>query len=90
VDNNLAVLNAEVRAQVWERDLFGTHGVFELAPFFDVGRVGHTLGYDPFDELHPAGGVGFRGIALPFVVAYVDVGYGGEGVAVFSGINYPF
>jgi hypothetical protein len=24
------------------------------------------------------------------VVGYVDIGYGSEGVAVFSGVNYPF
>jgi hypothetical protein len=40
--------------------------------------------------LHPVGGVGFRGIATPFVVGYVDIGYGSEGVAFFSGVNYPF
>jgi hypothetical protein len=90
VDDNLAVANAEVRTRVYERDVFGTHGIFELAPFLDIGRVGHTMGYNPLSDLHTVGGVGFRGIAEPFVVGYVDVGYGGEGVAVFSGINYPF
>jgi hypothetical protein len=35
-------------------------------------------------------GVGFRGIARPFVVGYVDVGYGRDGPAVFTGLNYPF
>ena len=34
--------------------------------------------------------IGFRGIAEPFVVGFVDIGWGGEGAAVFSGINYPF
>jgi hypothetical protein len=34
-------------------------------------------------------GVGFGAIALPFVVAYVDAGYGPNGTAVFSGVNYP-
>ena len=38
----------------------------------------------------PVGGIGFRGIAEPFVVGFVDIGWGGEGAAVFSGINYPF
>jgi hypothetical protein len=90
VDNNLAVANAELRTRVYERDIFGTHGIFELAPFLDIGRVGHEMGYNPLSDLHTVGGVGFRGIAEPFVVGYVDVGYGGEGVAVFSGINYPF
>ena len=41
-------------------------------------------------DLHPVGGAGFRAIAEPFVVGYVDLGFGGEGAAVFSGINYPF
>jgi len=34
--------------------------------------------------------VGFRGIARPFVVGYVDIGHGSEGAAVFTGLNYPF
>jgi len=90
VDNNLAVASGEVRTRVWDHDIFGTHGIVELAPFLDIGRVAHHLGFSPLDELHTVGGIGFRGIAEPFVVGFVDVGYGGEGVAVFSGINYPF
>jgi putative acetyltransferase len=33
-------------------------------------------------HIHKVGGLGFRGIASPFVVGYVDVGYGSEGAAV--------
>ena len=90
IDNNVAVANGEVRTRVWDHDIFGTHGILEIAPFLDIGRVAHNIGFDPFEELHTTGGIGFRGIAEPFVVGFVDVGYGGEGVAVFSGINYPF
>ena len=90
IDNNLAVANVEVRTRVWDHDIFGTHGILELAPFFDIGRVAHNLDFNPLSQLHPVGGIGFRGIAEPFVVGFVDVGYGGEGAAVFSGINYPF
>ncbi len=90
IDNNVVVANGEVRTRVWDRDIFGTHGILELAPFFDIGRVAHNLNFNPLSQLHPVGGLGFRGIAEPFVVGFVDVGYGGEGVAVFSGINYPF
>ncbi len=90
VDNNLFVMNVEMRTRVWERNVFGTHGILELAPFAEAGRVGHQMGYDPFTDLHPVGGIGFRGIAEPFVVGYVDLGWGGEGAAIFSGINYPF
>jgi len=48
------------------------------------------------DSVEPAGGdavdvaTAERGIARPFVVGKVDVGYGDEGVAIFTGLNYPF
>ena len=90
VDNNLFVMNLEMRTRVWDKDVMGTHGTLELAPFAEAGRVGHDMGYNPFEDLHPVGGIGFRGIAEPFVVGFVDIGWGGEGAAVFSGINYPF
>jgi Omp85 superfamily domain len=90
IDNNLFVMNVEMRTRVWDKDVLGTHGILELAPFAEAGRVGHDMGYNPFTDLHPVGGIGFRGIAEPFVVGFVDIGWGGEGAAVFSGINYPF
>jgi Omp85 superfamily domain len=90
IDNNLAVANVEMRMRVWQADLFGTHGILEIAPFAEAGRVAHDVLYNPLSAMHPVGGVGFRGIAEPFVVGFVDVGYGGEGAAIFSGINYPF
>ncbi len=90
IDNNLVVGNLEMRTRVYDMNIFGTHGTLELAPFVDAGRVAHEMNYNPVSDLHPVGGIGFRGIAEPFVVGYVDVGYGGEGAAVFSGINYPF
>jgi hypothetical protein len=90
IDDNLSVANFEFRARVWEADLFGTHGILELAPFAEAGRVFHQMSENPVTDLHPVGGIGFRGIAEPFVVGYVDIGFGGEGTAIFSGINYPF
>ena len=78
------------RTRVFDADLFGTHGIAEIAPFAEAGRVFRGMSENPLTDLHPVGGVGFRAIAEPFVVGYVDVGYGGEGTAVFSGINYPF
>ena len=61
-----------------------------LHAFVDLGRVFSRTSTNPLDHLHPVVGVGFRGIARPFVVGYVDVGYGREGAAVFTGLNYPF
>ena len=48
------------------------------------------LGDPPFNDLHYVGGLGFRFLVRPQVVAFVDVGYGAEGQAVFTGIDYPF
>ena len=90
VDNNLTDFNLEVRTRVYERTIMGTHGILELAPFIDAGKVFEYAYQDPIDPLHPVGGMGFRAIAQPFVVGYVDVGWGAEGPAFFSGINYPF
>ena len=90
VDNNLWAANVEFRTRVFETDLFNTHGILELAPFGEAGRVFHNMSADPVADLHPVGGIGLRAIAEPFVVGYVDIGFGGEGPAIFSGINYPF
>ncbi len=90
VDNNLTDFNIEVRTRVYERNIMGTHGILELAPFIDAGKVFAYADQNPITPLHPVGGLGFRGIAEPFVVGYVDVGWGGQGPAFFSGINYPF
>jgi len=90
VDNDLSVANVELRTRVYDMDIFDTHGIIELAPFLEAGKVFHTMRDDPVMRIHPVGGVGVRGIAEPFVVGYVDIGVGGEGATIFSGINYPF
>jgi outer membrane protein assembly factor BamA len=92
IDNNLESANVELRTRVYEADVFNTHGTLEVAPFIDLGRVYHDASNNPvrIDALHPAGGVGFRAIALPFVVGFLDFGFANDGLAVFSGVNYPF
>jgi hypothetical protein len=62
----------------------------EVTPFIDLGRVFARTSTIPLEQLHKVYGVGFRGIARPFVVGYVDIGHGSEGIAVFTGLNYPF
>lgn len=89
-DRDAFSASAELRHIVWGFDAEATHVDLEVAPFVDVGHVwGHTSVF-PGDSLHTVGGVGFRAIARPSVVGYVDVGYGHEGAAVFTGLNYPF
>jgi hypothetical protein len=80
----------ELRRKVYALDAVTTKLDIEVAPFVDFGRVFSRSSTDPLEHLHPVVGVGFRGIARPFVVGYVDIGYGSEGAAVFTGLNYPF
>ncbi|MDE1922547.1 MAG: BamA/TamA family outer membrane protein [Gammaproteobacteria bacterium] len=80
----------EYRRRVLSLNAMSTHIDVELAPFIDLGEVFAHSRTTPLAHLHRVVGLGFRGIAPPFVVGYVDFGYGSEGAAVFTGINYPF
>jgi Omp85 superfamily domain len=89
-DRNSFSANLELRQNVLSMDAFSTHIDIQVAPFFDTGRVFHNTDTFPITHLHNVMGVGFRGIAPPSVVGYVDIGKGHEGLAVFTGIGYPF
>jgi outer membrane protein assembly factor BamA len=89
-DRHSFSMTVELRHKLLSFDAISTHVDIEVTPFVDAGRVFGRLGTVPFTQLHSVGGIGFRGIARPFVVGYVDVGYGSEGSAVFTGIGYPF
>jgi outer membrane protein assembly factor BamA len=90
VDRNSVAASLEARIWVRSFHLFNTDLQLELAPFVDSGKVFAAMSDSPLSHLHFGGGMGFRVIASPFVVGYLDVGYGKEKVAVFSGIDYPF
>jgi hypothetical protein len=87
-DRNSFAASIEYRRGVFGFDAATSHVDIEATPFIDVGDV--FSGRSPARHLHKVIGVGFRGIARPFIVGYVDIGYGTEGVATFTGINYPF
>lgn len=90
IGRNSFSANIEFRQTVLTLDSLGTRIAVQVTPFYDAGRVfAHGTDF-PVARLHNVFGVGFRGVAAPFVVGYVDIGYGGEGAAVFTGINYPF
>ena len=80
----------EARTRVVNLNAFGTRISLELAPFLDLGKVFAGMGESPFSRLHKGLGLGFRAVASPYVVGYVDIGYGHEKASVFSGLNYPF
>jgi hypothetical protein len=89
-DRDSFASSVELRRKVWTFDATTTQVDVELTPFVDVGRVFARTGTNPLEDLHYVCGLGFRGIARPFVVGYVDIGYGSDGVAAFTGLNYPF
>lgn len=82
--------SVELRRKVLSFDATSTYVDVEVTPFIDLGRVFSRSGTLPLEDLHKVFGVGFRGIARPFVVGYVDFGYGSEGLAIFTGIYYPY
>jgi hypothetical protein len=90
IDRNLFAFGAELRARVLSFDAFGTRVGLELTPFLDAGKVFSGMGVNPLNHLHTAPGLGLRGVASPFVVGYLDLGFGSGRPAVFSGIDYPF
>jgi outer membrane protein assembly factor BamA len=89
-DRDAFATTVELRHRLFSFDAMATHADIEVSPFVDVGRVFASSDTFPISSLHTVGGIGFRGIAKPFVVGYVDIGYGSEGTAIFTGINYPF
>ena len=88
-DRNAFSASLELRRRILQRDTLGTHIEVELTPFVDFGRVFSRTRTSPFTHMHTVEGLGFRGIARPNVVGFVDIGYGSEGIAVFTGINFP-
>ena len=90
IDRNLFASGIELRTRVAGVDAFGTHLSIEIAPFLDVGKVFAAPGESPLSHLHKGAGIGIRGVASPFVVGYLDIGYGHDKAAVFSGLSYPF
>jgi hypothetical protein len=89
-DRNSFAATVELRKTMLSFNATSTHIDVEVTPFLDVGSVFARTGADPLMPLHKVLGLGFRGVARPFVVGYVDIGYGNEGAAAFTGINYPF
>ena len=90
MDRNMFAGGAELRTRVASFNAFRTRVSLELAPFLDAGKVFAALGGSPFTHLHTAVGLGVRGVASPFVVGYVDIGFARGKPAVFSGLDYPF
>jgi hypothetical protein len=89
-DRNAFSASVELRQTVFSFSAGGTPVDIELTPFVDLGHVYASPRTSPLAQLHVVGGLGVRAVARPTVVGFVDLGYGSEGLAAFTGINYPF
>jgi len=90
IDRDSFAMGAELRTRVAQFKAYSTSVSLEVAPFIDLGKVFARDSENPLSHLHHGSGVGIRGVASPFIVGFLDVGFGPEGPAVFTGINYPF
>jgi len=90
VDRNSFSATVELRHPVMSVRMFDANLALEIDPFVDVGKVYQHATQNPFDDLHHSAGVGFRVLASPFVVGYLDIGFASNHTAVFTGIDYPF
>jgi outer membrane protein assembly factor BamA len=84
------LFNAEVRASVVRRRIFGVNAELQVAPFVDVGKVFDSWEQFLDNRMEVTPGVGFRGLAPPSVVGHIEFAYSREGPAIYVGLDYPF
>jgi outer membrane protein assembly factor BamA len=90
LDEGRVLVNAEERFKVFQINYGNVRTDIELAVFTDVGRVFHTFSDLGSGKIQAVVGGGIRFLAASQIVAKIDVGLGSEGVAVFTGLDYPF
>jgi outer membrane protein assembly factor BamA len=90
LDEGRILINAEERIKVFQINYGNVRTDIELAVFTDVGRVFHNFSDLGSGKIQAVVGGGIRFLAASQIVAKIDVGVGSEGVAVFTGLDYPF
>jgi outer membrane protein assembly factor BamA len=90
LDEGRFLVNAEERIKVFHINYGDVRTDIELAVFTDVGRVFRNLSDLGSGKIQAVVGGGIRFLAASQIVAKIDVGLGSEGVAIFTGLDYPF
>ncbi len=90
LDRGRILFNVEERLRLFTVTYNDVRTAFELALFVEAGRVFHTVTDVSFRKVQTVSGVGVRLVVFSQLVAKIDVGFGSEGVAIFSGLDYPF
>jgi outer membrane protein assembly factor BamA len=90
LDEGRVLVNAEERFKIFQINYGNVRTDIELAVFTDVGRVFHNFSDLGSGKIQAVVGGGIRFLAASQIVAKIDVGLGSEGIAVFTGLDYPF
>lgn len=90
IDKASILFNLEERIRLFRWNLFDVNADWELAPFIDVGAVMGSLDSLSGHDFRFTPGIGIRAVVRPNIVGRMDIGFGGEGAAVFVGLGYPF
>jgi outer membrane protein assembly factor BamA len=90
LDEGRVLVNAEERIKVFHINYGNVRTDIELAAFTDIGRVFHSFSDLGSGKIQAVLGGGIRFLAASQIVAKIDVGIGSEGIAVFTGLDYPF
>ena len=90
LDEGRMLINAEERIKVFHLNYGDVRTDIELAVFTDVGRVFRNFSDLGSGKIQAVVGGGIRFLAASQIVAKIDVGVGSEGIAIFTGLDYPF
>jgi hypothetical protein len=90
VDDHLASLSVESRVRLGAVKLFGVETEPQLAFFYETGQVAGELRDFELSRLKQIYGFGVRIIVRPNIVGRLDVGFSGEGPAVYLALGMPF
>jgi outer membrane protein assembly factor BamA len=90
LDRGRLLVNIEERLRLFTVTYHDIRTTVELALFVEAGRVFHTVAELHGQHVQTVAGIGGRLVVLSRLVAKIDVGFGREGMAVFSGLDYPF
>ncbi len=90
LDEGRILVNAEERIKVFHINYGNVRTDIELAVFAEAGRVFKNFNDLGSGKIQGVIGGGIRFLAASQIVAKIDVGVGSEGVAVFTGLDYPF
>ena len=90
LDEGRVLFNAEERIKVFHITYGDVRTDIELAVFADAGRVFRSFSDLGSGKIQAVIGGGIRFLAASQIVAKIDVGVGSEGLAIFTGLDYPF